>query len=80
MAHMQPYGYRPATPYPPAPTPLDTQRQGLRRAGSFIGVGMLFLIGFSQFLYTALVFGLVALGLLPADAVYEDALGLGNTP
>lgn len=77
---MQPYGYRPYTPYPPAPTPLDSQRQGLRRAGSFIGVGMLFLIAFSQFLYTALVFGLMALGLLPADAVYEDALGLGNTP
>lgn len=78
---MQPYGYRPYTPPPPAsPSPLDAQRPGLRRAGSFIGVGMLFLIAFSLFLYTALGMVLAALGLISPDALYDTTLGLSNTP
>lgn len=68
-----PYGY------PPRPTPLDMQRSALKEEGRFIGTGMLLLILFSQFLYTAVVLLLAMTGAIPPQAVMQADLGLGNT-
>lgn len=76
---MNPYGgYSPGPSPQPTPQQLQ-QREALRQEGRFIGAGMLFLMALSQFLYTAVVLLLVLTGAIPAEAIAQSDLGLGNT-
>lgn len=65
--------------YYPTPDPLAEEKRILRRGAQFTGTTMLFLILFTQTVMTVLVLILMAAGVLSAEALSSETLGLGNT-
>ena len=74
-----PYGYSPYYSYLPPETPLQKEKNRLRKEGNAIGVLMLLLIATSQLAYPLVSFLLQLFGLLPHGATKMQYLGLDNT-
>ncbi len=64
---------------PPPPSPVDMEKRALRKDGNYVGVTLLLLALAMQFTFTIVVYILMFFGLVSAENITKEFLGLDNT-
>lgn len=64
---------------PPPPSPADVEKQSLKKDGNYVGVTLLLLALAMQFTFTVVVYILMFFGIVSAENINHNYLGLDNT-